>query len=388
MCRRKRAIRPVAVLTQQVNLLRARFSMHLIRLGPARSGRLRILGSRSARGLAKQEAAKGPAPPLLRRPVAPVLLALLFASGTAILPAQEQVPNPLSLEQALEFAPAHPRVQLAAPAPTLPRRPPLYLDCHRLAYSHIGGDDLRSRPMDALLSPLASQQLEIMERFFDVLLADLSYARYNEAMAVAYIQYDRANIRRELGQLSELRVAELEAVYRDLLRKQAASEGSQRLTRALLAQALGQPARLPRDLDPPAPPPPATERPDFELVMSNLSVVDGPTGGEVGSGEAARRLLDMERRQQVLELVLRLQALSAAARYAQTEFFRSDLKLDESRTLYEQEVKADLGFSMSRQTKARLLERQVAYCQTLTRAELRALQGKPVWEQIFEDRSQ
>jgi len=44
MCRRKRAIRPVAALTRQVNLLWARLSLHLIGLGPARSGQLRILG--------------------------------------------------------------------------------------------------------------------------------------------------------------------------------------------------------------------------------------------------------------------------------------------------------------------------------------------------------
>ncbi len=38
ICRRKRVIRPVAAITQQVSLLRARCSMHLIGLGLARSG--------------------------------------------------------------------------------------------------------------------------------------------------------------------------------------------------------------------------------------------------------------------------------------------------------------------------------------------------------------
>jgi hypothetical protein len=34
---------------------------------------------------------------------------------------------------------------------------------------------------------------------------------------------------------------------------------------------------------------------------------------------------------------------------------------------------------MSRQTQARLRERQIAYCQAVTWAELNALQNKPVW---------
>ena len=53
--------------------------------------------------------------------------------------------------------------------------------------------------------------------------------------------------------------------------------------------------------------------------------------------------------------------------------------LEQSRVLYEKELRADLGFSMSEQTRARLREQQVAYCRILAWAELNALQGKPVW---------
>jgi hypothetical protein len=126
----------------------------------------------------------------------------------------------------------------------------------------------------ALVAPVAAQELEILERFFDVLLADLSFSRYDEAKA---------------------------------------------------------------------------------------------------------ELIQMELRQQALELLLRLRALEAVAQYARVDSNLRDLKLDEGRTLYEQEYTADLGFSMSRQTEARLRERQIAYCQGLTWAELNALQGKAVW---------
>jgi hypothetical protein len=44
--------------------------------------------------------------------------------------------------------------------------------------------------------------------------------------------------------------------------------------------------------------------------------------------------------------------------------------------MYEMEVTADLGFSMSQQTKAYRDQVAVRFCQALTLAELNALQGK------------
>jgi hypothetical protein len=261
----------------------------------------------------------------------------------------------------------------------LPRSPPLHLDCERLAFSQLESDDSRARPSDILLPPLEAQRLEIMERFLDVLLADLSYARYNEAMAVAYVQYDRANTRRELGQYAEVLVAELETEYQDVLRKRAASEASQRLSRALLAQAMGRPGELPRELVPPELAMPPDELPELDAVMAAAPRPRWPQTAVAGGGAepsgARRQLLDMELRRQALELLLRLKVLQTSARYAETEAYLRDLKLDESRTLYEQEVKADLGYSMSRQTMARMQEAQIRYCRALAWAELNALQG-------------
>jgi len=295
----------------------------------------------------------------------------------------DDLPDPLSLGQALDFAEQSPRTGAAEPLLALfPRRLPLYLDCHHLAFSQTGGDEQRTRPYDSLLDPADAQRLEILARFFDVLLADLSFARYNEAMAVAYIQYDRANTRRELGQYSELRVAELEAVYQDVRRKRASSQISQRLTRSLLAQAIGRPDELPRDLVQPQLPRIPEEMPEPEQVVA-AAEADNVRLGKLkeGAAEAGARLVGMALRQQALELLLRLEALVTAGEHAATELLLTDLKLDESRTLYEQEVKADLGFSMSRQTRARLEEQRVTYCRALTWAELNALQGKPIWPQ-------
>jgi len=178
---------------------------------------------------------------------------ILSLMGAAALADPQVLPEPVRLEQLLSPADRHPRTELGSDvAWRYPRRQPLYLDCHRLAYSSTAGlDDRRNRIGASFFSPVDVQRLAIMERFFDALLADLSYARYSEAMAVAYIQFDRAGARWDLGQYSELGVLELEAVYQDVRQRQASSVALQRLTRSLLAQAIDRPLSLPRDLGPP-----------------------------------------------------------------------------------------------------------------------------------------
>ena len=313
------------------------------------------------------------------------LLLLLIAAPWAAPSAEvgeqaAEVPDPLSLERALGYAAGHPRVRLGPGETPFARRQPLYLGCHELA--HAGGrgrDDARDLAWSPLLPAEAAQRLEIMQRFYDVLLADLSYSRDNEAMAVAYVQYDRAQAREELGQFSPLRVAELAAAYQSIRRQRAASEAAQRITRSLLAQALGRPEDLPRDL----------VTPELEVSGEPLPALDAVVAAALESnprvrelmrdgGDAGRALVAMEVRQQALELLMRLELLGVIAEQTRAESNWRDLKLDESRTLYELEAKADLGFSMSQQTKARRDEEAVALCQALTRAELKALQGKPL----------
>ncbi len=101
-------------------------------------------------------------------------------------------------------------------------------------------DDARSR-----------RRIEIMERFFDVLLADLEYARDNEAMAVAYVTLDRLRTRHELGQVSDIRLLEMESTYQAVRREMTQSQTRRRITRAQLALALGRPGALPSTLAPP-----------------------------------------------------------------------------------------------------------------------------------------
>lgn len=88
------------------------------------------------------------------------------------------------------------------------------------------------------------RRIEIMQRYFDVLLADLRFFRYNEEMATAFLAMDRMRDRRELGQASDLDVLEKEVENQRIRHLRYKSENEQRRTRALLAQALNRPEQL------------------------------------------------------------------------------------------------------------------------------------------------
>lgn len=85
------------------------------------------------------------------------------------------------------------------------------------------------------------RRLIIMRRFFDVLLADLNFYRYNEEMATAFVRLDKLRDRFELGQVSELDVLKQQVDYQKMRRMRLASLNNQRLTRSALALSLGDP---------------------------------------------------------------------------------------------------------------------------------------------------
>ncbi|MBK1720247.1 hypothetical protein CKO27_21835 [Thiocystis violacea] len=311
----------------------------------------------------------------------PITVALIFLICLTFVASPRAAPEALDLGRALSELDAHPRLT-ASPeiVARFPRRASLYLGCHRLAFtdSQTPDPDL-DRPNQALLTPLAAQRLDVMERFFDVLLADLSFATESEAMAVAYIQFDRARVRQELGQVSELRVLELEAVYQNTLHRRAASETGQQLTRFLLAQALGRPEDPVRDLREPVLPAPPEVPPDLDSVLALALAGEASRALAEGHGPADRALIELELKQRITELLLRLRLLTSVQGSARTESLWRDIKLDESRTLYDLEAAADLGYSMSQQTGSRMQEQRIAYCQALTWAELNALSDRPLW---------
>jgi outer membrane protein TolC len=89
------------------------------------------------------------------------------------------------------------------------------------------------------------RRVQIMQRYFDVVLADLQFYQYNEAMAVAYVDLDKRRDRKEVGQVSDIQVLRQEAEYQRVRKLRFQSQNQQRLTRARLAYVLGRPGQLP-----------------------------------------------------------------------------------------------------------------------------------------------
>ncbi len=218
--------------------------------------------------------------------------------------ALEPLPDPITLEQALAFADrTHPDLALAKADVDRARSRLLEAEAETAFRSHIdvtpqyvepatGGDSVddsrvrlfvtkplydfgRSRSReDAAMAEVAGRELvyldarqqrrvEIMTRFFDVLLADLRYAVDNENMAHKFVTYDRLREQHDLGQVSDVDLLEAESVYRDALIRRTESAKRQTTTRLQLAVALNRPNELPNDLVRPKLPGNDREIPDY-----------------------------------------------------------------------------------------------------------------------------
>ncbi|MDO9222006.1 MAG: TolC family protein, partial [Thiobacillus sp.] len=100
----------------------------------------------------------------------------------------------------------------------------------------------------ALFHAQSLRRIDIMARYFDVLLADMQYAADNEFMAVAYVSWDNAQDRFKVGQLSQPELLKLEADYQNSRERREASLQSVRSTRQRLAHAMFRPGNLPTEL--------------------------------------------------------------------------------------------------------------------------------------------
>jgi len=117
---------------------------------------------------------------------------------------------------------------------------------------------------------VTQQRIRIMEAYFNVLLADLQFARDNEEMAIVFVNLDKLRDRHELGQVSDIQLLELESEYQRVRRKRAESQNRQRTTRARLAHLLNTPDRLPSELVRPDLPQLGRAPPTFEDVWARV----------------------------------------------------------------------------------------------------------------------
>ena len=286
------------------------------------------------------------------------------------------MPDYLTLQQALAYVDeSHPGVQLAARQRLADR----LLQCQQYELLLNAPGLLQgSCGYWPFISPLLQQKLLVMRRFLDVALADQRAARDSEAMSIAYIRQDRVKNRVQLGQLSELEFAALDAVYQQVRRKFLVSESMQRISRSLLAIALNHMHQLPREVVPPDLAILKKEKqPDEEAMLNNIEknnpvLQQRQTADDRVLETVTRQYL----RQAALEQLLLVDLLEVQQRENSVQIEYRDLRLDRSRTLYELEVKADLGDAMTKQTTARLAQMETDFQLLMSWAVLDALQGK------------
>ncbi len=262
-------------------------------------------------------------------------LALALGAAAAVAESPSPLPRPLTLEAALAYADApHPDLALARAGIARARSHVLEAEARTGVQSFAditpewanpttqssGIDDSRARLV--LAKPLydfgrsrafeesasaafdaaeqlyidarARRRLDIMARFFDVLLADMRYAVLNEDMAQKYVSFDRRRERHALGQVSDVDLLEAENVYREALDLRTEAQKRQAAARLALAIAMGRPDSLPGELVPPALPA-EREAPDYRNLLEQARKANPALAARRRNLEAARAALDAER---------------------------------------------------------------------------------------------
>ncbi len=145
-------------------------------------------------------------------------------------------------------------------------RKPL-LDFGRTGQAVAAADqEIAARQAD-LLNIESLRRIDIMARYFDVLLADQQYVADNEFMTVAYLDWDKARERFELGIGSRPDLLRLEAFYQDWRERRNASLQRMRSARQKLAHAMHRPGRLPTTLAEPVLQGNARPVPDYDSLL-------------------------------------------------------------------------------------------------------------------------
>jgi outer membrane protein TolC len=354
---------------------------------------------------------------------AALIVSLLLAFGAYASEPGTPLPEPLTLQAALDMADAgHPDVA-AVEADNAARRAELLAVEALTGVTMVFDADNRA---DKMLLEHARQhrRTDILRRYLGVLIADLTFALENEAMAIAYVRMERARERHVLGQVSDIALAERSSRYQAARSQRYAAKAAQRASRSRLAMALNRPGELTTTLLPPRLPGNHAEQPAFEeiearalndntrllalrlrlqaarrrLEASRREADSSPEGdGQESDGMISRKRvlnaavaghlaelarlrsgldkLQLRVRQAILDAWRELQSLYVARQEASDYADYRDLYLDLNRALYEQEVNADLGDAMVKTSEARLRSAQTEFSIATTWARIRLLTG-------------
>ncbi|MEJ1387044.1 MAG: TolC family protein [Candidatus Sedimenticola sp. (ex Thyasira tokunagai)] len=123
--------------------------------------------------------------------------------------------------------------------------------------------DRKGREWD-YLDARQKRRLDIMTRYFDVLLSDMRYLRDDEVMTVAFLRWNKLRDVTELGRVSDLDLLERESIFNRELRQRTLSRHLQQATRSRLAMSINRPESLSAEL----------ERPSLPSVDRALGEVD------------------------------------------------------------------------------------------------------------------
>lgn len=146
-------------------------------------------------------------------------------------------------------------------------RKPL-LDFGRSSHAMAAADQEIAARQASLFNVDNLRRLDIMARYFDVLLADMQYGADNELMAVTYVAWDNAKKRFEVGQVSQPELLRLEATYQDVRERHYASQQRMSSTRQKLAHAMNTPGKLSSELVDPALKDNACPVSDYESMLA------------------------------------------------------------------------------------------------------------------------
>lgn len=298
-----------------------------------------------------------------------VLFMVLFPVGVAS--AVEPLPEPLTLEYALSLADtAHPELQLqqsararseaalrGAEADTavslsiegrarwiqppdiapddqvtddhklsLMLRKPLY-DFGQSSASYDAAVQANLGEEQRYQNLILQRRVTIMRAYFDVLLADMEYARDNEALATAYIAFDRLRTRQELGQASDIAVAELESEYQQARVQLNLSETRQRASRSRLANVLGRPGMLPSNVQRPQLDYPQRKLPEYEKVLTQAMTHNPLLKALQAELDAAQQRVEAARAASMPRLDAELEASEYSRELGSSDHWRAGINL-------------------------------------------------------------
>lgn len=173
-----------------------------------------------------------------------------------------------------------------------------------------------------LLDARAQRRLALMTRFFDVLITDLQYAAEMEFAAVAYVNWDNARDRHQLGEVSNVALSEFEARYQETRLKRNETLRKAREKRALLAAAMNRPDDLPSELREPEIRPDSRPLPDFKDLLTALEANNPRLQAQRQLLAAAQKRLEAQRAEN--RPSLEFEAETAA--YSRAAYTRDDLR--------------------------------------------------------------